>query len=110
MKSIKKDNYTILEDEKNDPKDFAAFLEHILNQFETENLIIDLQKYGKLTLEELLSFLKPSLKHYKNNNSFIIINDTINIDDVPEELRVVPTPQEAEDIVQMEAIERDLGF
>mgnify|MGYP005852188571 CR=1 FL=1 len=110
MKSTKKDNYIILEDEKDDPKDFAGFIEHILNQFESDNLVIDLQKYGQLTLDELLSFLKPSLKHYMNNKSFIIINDTINIDDVPEEIRVVPTPQEAEDMVQMEEIERDLGF
>lgn len=110
MISIKKDNYTILKDEKNDPKDFAAFIEHILNKFKSENLVIDLQKYGKLTLDELLSFLKPSLKQYKNKQSFIIINDTINIDDVPEELRVVPTAQEAEDMVQMEDIERDLNF
>jgi hypothetical protein len=29
---------------------------------------------------------------------------------VPEELLVVPTLTEAEDIIQMEEIERDLGF
>jgi len=110
MKSIKTKNYTILKDEKDDAKDFADFINSILNQFENENLVIDLQKYGKLTLEELLKYLEPSIRQYKNKKSFIIINDTINIDDVPEELRVVPTPQEAEDMVQMEEIERDLGF
>ena len=110
MQSIEKENYTILKDEKDDPKDFASFINRILDQFKSKNLVIDLQKYGKMTLEELLCYLKPSLNHYKNKRSFIIINDTINIDDVPEELRVVPTPQEAEDMVQMEEIERDLGF
>lgn len=100
----------ILKDERDDPKDFAEFIESLLKKFEDQNLIIDIQKYGKLTLEELLSFLKPSVKHYKNGKSFIIINDTIIIDDVPEELRVVPTLQEAEDMIQMEEIERDLGF
>jgi len=110
MESIQKDNCLILKDERDDPKDFAAFIETLLKKFENQNLIIDIQKYGKLTLEELLSFLKPSVKHYKKGKSFIIINDTIVIDDVPEELRVVPTLQEAEDMVQMEEIERDLGF
>lgn len=110
MESIQKDNCLILIDERNDPKDFAVFIESLLKKFEDQNLIIDLQKYGKLTLEELLSFLKPSIKHYQNKKSFIIINDTIEIDDVPEELRVVPTLQEAEDMIQMEDIERDLGF
>lgn len=110
MESIQKENCLILKDERDDPKDFAAFVDSLLKKFESQNLIIDIQKYGKLTLEELLCFLKPSLTHYKNGNSFIIINDTIIIDDVPEELRVVPTLQEAEDMIQMEEIERDLGF
>jgi len=110
MKSITKDNYIILKDEKNNPKDFAVFLDGILEQFKANHLVIDLLKYGELNLEELLTFLKPSLKHYQNKKSFIIINDTIAIDNVPEELRVVPTLQEAEDMIQMEDIERDLGF
>lgn len=110
MESIQKDNCLILKDERNDPKDFAEFIDSLLVKFKEENLIIDIQKYGQLTLDELLCFLKPSMKHYKNNKSFIIINDTIVIDDVPDELRVVPTLQEAEDMVQMEEIERDLGF
>ncbi|MGX1025039.1 ribonuclease Z [Psychroflexus sp. MBR-150] len=110
MQSIKKDNYIILKDDKDNPKDFARFIESLLDQFKSNNLVIDLLKYGKLTLEELLTFLKPSLKHYQNKKSFIIVNDTILIDNVPEELRVVPTLKEAEDLIQMEEIERDLGF
>ena len=110
MQSIKKENYIILKDEKDNPKDFANFIYGLLDQFQSDNLVIDILKYGKLTLDELLTYLKPSLKHYKNNKSFIIVNDTIVIDDVPEELRVVPTLQEAEDMIQMEEIERDLGF
>ncbi len=110
MESIQKQNCLILKDERDDPKDFAAFIDSLLKKFQDQNLIIDIQKHGKLTLEELLSFLEPSTKHYKNGKSFIIINDTIAIDDVPEEIRVVPTLQEAEDMIQMEEIERDLGF
>jgi len=110
MESIKKTNFTILRDEKNDVKDFASFLLRIIDKFSDENLVIDIEKYGQLTLDELLGFLKPSVEHYKNKRSFIIINDAINIDDVPVELRVVPTMQEAEDMIQMEEIERDLGF
>ncbi|RRO22842.1 ribonuclease Z [Flavobacteriaceae bacterium 14752] len=110
MQSIKKDNYIILRDEKDDAKEFANFIDGLLDQFKSDNLVIDILKYGKLTLDELLAYLKPSLKHYKNKKSFIIVNDTIVIDDVPEELKVVPTLQEAEDMIQMEEIERDLGF
>ena len=55
-------------------------------------------------------FLKLSNRHRKNKHSFVIANDAINIDRVPDELVVVPTLREAEDIIQMEEIERDLGF
>ena len=40
----------------------------------------------------------------------MIVTNTVNPDDIPEELFVVPTLQEAEDIIEMEEIERDLGF
>ena len=55
-------------------------------------------------------FLKSSNDHRGDNKSFVIVNDTINIDTVPDELMVVPTLQEAKDVIQMEDIERDLGF
>ena len=42
--------------------------------------------------------------------SFVVIKSGINIDDFPESVNIVPTLQEAEDILEMEAIERDLGF
>ncbi|WP_127845111.1 ribonuclease Z [Psychroflexus aestuariivivens] len=110
MKTEKKKDYIILRDEKNDVKDFADFLNSIYKQFKDENIVVDIEKYGNLTLEELLSFLKLSTKHKKAKKSFVIVNDTINIDTVPEELNVVPTLQEAEDIIKLEEIERDLGF
>ncbi|HET7361531.1 MAG TPA: ribonuclease Z, partial [Salinimicrobium sp.] len=78
--------------------------------FKNENVVVDILKYGNLSLEELLSFLKLSDKHRAAKKSFVLVNDTINIDPVPEELMVAPTLQEAVDIVQMEEIERDLGF
>lgn len=110
MISEKKENYIILIDEKDDVVKFASFIGTIHHQFENDNLVINLEKYGLLTLEGLLSFLDISNLHRANKKSFVIVNDTINIDDVPEELNVVPTMQEAEDMIQMEEIERDLGF
>ena len=42
--------------------------------------------------------------------SFVTIKPSINIDDFPENINIVPTLQEAEDMIEMESIERDLGF
>lgn len=110
MKSKSLENYVLLEDEKDDPVDFASFIERLLPQFKNDNLVIDLQKYPLLTLSQLLSFLPVSNQHRSLKKSFILVSDTIHIDDVPDELNVVPTLQEASDMVQMEELERELGF
>lgn len=110
MKIIEKEGYKILKDEKEDVKDFASFLRSQHENFINDNLVIDILNYGELELDELLSFLELSDKHRNGKKSFVIANDTINIDKVPQELIVVPTLLEAEDVIQMEEIERDLGF
>ncbi len=111
MKVTKHDNYLILEDEKDLPEAFALFLEYIIpKEFNHDNLVIDLVKYNFLTLPELLSFLNLSNLHRSKKKSFVIINAAIDPDSIPEELIVVPTLQEAEDIIEMEEIEKDLGF
>ena len=110
MKTEEKDNYTIFRDEKEDVNDFAQFLTQIQDRFKDKNIVTDITKYGELTLEELLMFLKLSTTHRKGKKSFVIVNDTINIDSVPEEIHVVPTLQEAEDLIGLEELERDLGF
>ena len=42
--------------------------------------------------------------------SFVIVNNHINLNEVSSEIMVVPTIQEAKDIVEMEIIERELGM
>ena len=42
--------------------------------------------------------------------SFVIVATNVSIDEIDEKLIVVPTLQEARDIIEMEEIERDLGF
>jgi len=39
-----------------------------------------------------------------------VVTNAININETPEEIIVVPSLQEAYDIIEMEDIERDLGF
>ncbi|QIE58519.1 ribonuclease Z [Rasiella rasia] len=111
MKIENKDNYVVLTDEHNDIADFASFLEYqIPSKFKGQNVVLNLLDYTSLTLEELLLFLKVSNLHRKTKQSFVFINDAINPDDIPFEMVVVPTLQEGEDIIEMEEIERDLGF
>lgn len=111
MKITKKEFYIIIEDDKNDVRDFASYIENkAYTRLADKNIVVDLLKYGELSLEELLCFLRTSDRHRNNKHSFVIVNDTILIDQVPDELAVVPTLQEAADFIQMEELERDLGL
>lgn len=107
----KNDTFQLIEDEKDNVAEFGTFLEYIIpKEFADENVVINLLKYNPLSLPELLSFLIVSNKHRATKKSFIIVNDSIDPDIIPEELIVVPTLPEAEDVIELEEIERDLGF
>ena len=110
MDLTKHNNYYLISDEQDSVEDFASFITYKRRHFSDKNLVVDILKYGNLTLEQLLHFLEPSNAHRAEKQSFVMVNDTINIDDVPDELMVVPTLREAEDVIKMEDIERDLGF
>ena len=111
MKISEHDNFVILEDDRNDVEDFASFLEYIIpKKNEGQNVIVELLKYENLSLDQLLLFLNVSNAHRATNQSFVIVNNAISPDELPDELSVVPTLQEAEDLIEMENIERELGF
>lgn len=106
-----KESYTILADEKDGVRDFASFLDFIIPKaYSDANLVIDLLKYEKLELEDLLCFLNISNKQRANQKSFVFVSKALKIDFVPDELMVVPTLEEAKDVIDLEEIQRDLGF
>lgn len=79
-------------------------------EIKNDNLILNLVTLHSLTEKNILDFLEISKAHRANGKSFVLVSDCINYDDVPDEICLVPTLQEARDIIEMEAIERDLGL
>lgn len=111
MKIENHPNFVVLEDEKDDISDFASFIDsQVPKKYKGQNVVLNLLKYDSLELPQLLLFLETSTVHRRTKQSFVIVNDAIEVDDIPYEMIVVPTIQEAEDIIEMEDIERDLGF
>mgnify|MGYP000088391209 CR=1 FL=1 len=64
----------------------------------------------RLKIADLLEFLDISNTHKGAGRSFVLVTDKLNYDEIPEEISVVPTLQEAKDLIEMEEIERDLGI
>ena len=110
MKTTKKENYLLIEMEGGDFTGFASELTKNHSDFKDENVVVNLKGAEGVASQELLAFLELSDVHRKDNKSFVLVTGAIGIDELPEELVVVPTLQEAEDMVQMDEIQRDLGF
>lgn len=110
MKVIQKDNYTIIREEEDDITSFATYLSQHHEDVKNDNVIVDLLNFSQLSTENLLSFLEFSNLHKRNKKSFVIASKDFSIDEIPEELIVVPTLKEAEDVINMEDLERDLGY
>ena len=109
MKIENKDKTTII---KNTTSDINSFIENITTElinFKSQNLIIDLTTTD-ITVKDIKLFAEASKTHKKNKKSFAIVANNIDYNAVPTKISVVPSIQEAKDLIEMEEIERDLGF
>jgi len=110
MISTKTKNYTHIKPDTKSVAEFFIDFKNRYREFKNINLIIDFSEEFNIKIEELTLFLKLSKQHLENGTSFVLICKGINIDKIPDELNIVPTLTEAIDILEMDAIERDLGF
>lgn len=110
MKVDQKGHTTTIKDTQGDVN---SFLEKVTNEhhsFKSQNLILDITHDKGITIKDIKLFSNLSKTHRKEKKSFVIVADGIDFNAVPVKLTVVPSLQEAHDIIEMEEIERDLGF
>jgi hypothetical protein len=110
MKVEHKGKQSIIKDTQGDCDLFLEKLSHELHAFSAQNLIIDLTPNDKVTNATIKQFVTVSKQHKKNKLSFVLVAKDIDFTSVPAALTVVPSILEAHDIIEMEEIERDLGF
>ncbi|NNE32127.1 MAG: ribonuclease Z [Winogradskyella sp.] len=103
-------NITIIAQEKASAKTLVNNIEQAYHKYKNYHLIIRLSSLEKIKLEDVIEFLRLSNTHRSAKKSFVIVSDQVNLDEMPDEIVVVPTLHEAYDIIEMEDIERDLGF
>jgi hypothetical protein len=110
MKVVVKGHTTVIKDTKGD---FQLFLDKVTAQHESyknQNLILDVTHDNSTTIQSIKSFSELSKLHCKGKKSFVIVAENIDFNSLPKSLVVVPSVLEAHDIIEMEEIERDLGF
>ncbi|WP_430468331.1 ribonuclease Z [Winogradskyella ouciana] len=103
-------NITIIAQEKASVKTLVNNIEIGYHKYKDYHLIVRLSSLEKILLKDIIEFLRLSNNHRAEKKSFVIVTNQADLDQMPDELVVVPTLQEAYDIIEMEDIERDLGF
>lgn len=89
---------------------FVENLKQAYPKIKKDHIIVNLFTFENLNTDDILEFLELSNAHRAAHKSFVLVTDKISYDDVPDEICVVPSIQEAKDIIEMEEIERDLGL
>ncbi len=117
MNINKTDSVTIVRPEINEQMSVAQNIVNFYSDFiekyhifKDNNLILDFSVNLNIDLKEILLFSHINNSHKENKKSFVIVSDNKEIDKLPDELIIVPTLEEAQDVVELEDIERDLGI
>lgn len=103
-------NISIITQEKASILELVKKIQVLYPKFKNNHIIIELAVFKKLNVQDVVEFLQLSNTHRVAKQSFIIVSKNIDLSNVPDELIVVPTTKEAYDIIEMEDMERDLGF
>jgi hypothetical protein len=104
------ENISIITQEKATVVELVKKINDSYSKLKNNNIIVNLTSLNKLSLQDVIEFLELSNNHRGSKHSFVIVSNSIDIDETPDEIIVVPTMQEAYDIIEMEEMERDLGF
>ncbi len=104
------ENISIITQEKARVIELVKKIESLYPKFKNQHIIVKLSALEILSLKDVAEFLRISRQHREAKQSFVIVANKFDIDTSPDDLVIVPTTQEAYDIIEMEDIERDLGF
>jgi short subunit dehydrogenase-like uncharacterized protein len=106
----KLEDITLCKCTENTVSDFFIVFKEKYSNFECANLILDFSDLKGVKTENITLFSNFSEKHRQAGTSFVIVMNGVDFDSLPDEIIAVPSIQEAQDIIEMEKIERDLGF
>lgn len=89
--------------------EILAELTHAQSFWASHHIVLNLAN-ATLVASDFNLFSKLQKEHRKRKKSFVMLAPQADFNAIDENLLVVPTVQEALDIIEMEEIERDLGL
>lgn len=104
MKVSEKNQYTLIKLQESSLIEFKKRFDEI----NSNHIIVILSEDFNMNEKNISFFLEVTRIQKTNNKSFVVVKNGIDIDKISELLNITPTLVEAEDILEMEAIERDL--
>lgn len=106
----RKENTSIITQENTTVIELVKKIEALYPKFKNDNIIVVLTSLERIPNKDIEAFIPISNVHRMANHSFVIVTSKVDLDALSDELLVVPTEQEAHDMIEMEEMERDLGL
>ncbi len=110
MHTIEKDTYLLITINENNNNLFSKDLADKLNPFSDKHIVLQIENDITISNEDVSVLVNLGTEKKENGTSFVVVYRNVSIDNVPESLNIVPTIKEAEDVLEMENIERELGL
>ena len=110
MKVEHQKHAVLIKDTQGNLESFVEKLTHEYKSLKKENIIVDLTNYNALTIKQLNLFLAISKTHKAAKKSIVLVANDIDFNTISDKLSVVPSQLEAHDLIELDEIERDLGF
>ncbi|PKB18930.1 ribonuclease Z [Flavobacterium sp. 5] len=110
MKVTTKGHTIIIKDTEGDVVEFLEKINNQYSSFKEHNLILDISHDTSVDVKSIKIFSDLSKKHKKAKKSLVLVVEDIDFNKIPQSIIVVPTQLEAQDLIEMDEIERDLGF
>lgn len=104
----KSKDYTLIKMDENSITEFYKSYITKRESLANEHVILHFSESFNTSLQEIELFLNIANEYSNNGTSFVIICSGVEIDKIPDEINVVPTLTEAVDVLELDAIERDL--
>lgn len=100
-------DFTFFQREMLAPETFSEYF--LKNEYQSKNIVLILLACKGILLSDIEN-ITPIISEFKqkNNASFVVVLNQFSEEELPENLSVTPTIQEAYDLIEMETIERDL--